>query len=63
VNTLKPSNPRPLLESGHRGKSEKMAFNNSGDQFIAMAKIDSQSRDYDRHCGLVVDNKKQLVAR
>ena len=39
-----------------------MAFVDLGDQFIAMAKVDSQPRDYDRHFGLVVDDK-QAVGR
>jgi len=46
-----------FLEFELRGKSEKMAFIDLGDQFIAMAKVDSQPRDHDRHFGLVVDDK------
>ncbi len=49
-----------FLEFGLRGKSEKMAFIDLGDQFIAMAKVDSQPRDYDRHFGLVVDDKEAV---
>jgi len=51
-----------FLEFELRGKSEKMAFIDLGDQFIAMAKVDSQPRDYDRHFGLVVDDK-EVVGR
>lgn len=46
-----------FLEFSLRGKSETMAFIDLGDQFIAMAKVDSQPRDHDRHFGLVVDDK------
>jgi lactoylglutathione lyase len=49
-----------FLELGLRGKSENMAFIDLGDQFIAMAKVGSQPRDYDRHFGLVVDDKEAV---
>jgi len=40
-----------------RGKSDKMAFIDLGDQFIALSKGRSQPPDDDRHFGLVVDDK------
>lgn len=46
-----------FMEFSLRGKSEKMAFIDLGDQFIAMSKVDQQPRDHDRHFGLVVDDK------
>ena len=47
-----------FLEFTLRGKSDKMAFIDLGDQFIAMAKVDDHTRDHDRHFGLVVDDKE-----
>ena len=49
-----------FLEFTLRGKSEKMAFIDMGDQFIAIAKVEVQQRDNDRHFGLVVDDKKAV---
>ena len=49
-----------FLEFTLRGKSEKMAFIDLGDQFIAMAKVENQPRDNDRHFGLVVDDKETV---
>ena len=49
-----------FLEFSLRGKSETMAFIDLGDQFIAMARVDSQPRDHDRHFGLVVDDKEAV---
>ena len=49
-----------FLEFTLRGKSEKMAFIDLGDQFIAMARVDGQPRDNDRHFGLVVDDKETV---
>ena len=49
-----------FLEFTLRGKSEKMAFIDMGDQFIAIAKVEVQPRDNDRHFGLVVDDKKAV---
>jgi len=46
-----------FLEFGLRGKSEKMAFIDLGDQFIALSKGRTQPPDDDRHFGLVVDDK------
>jgi catechol 2,3-dioxygenase-like lactoylglutathione lyase family enzyme len=49
-----------FLEFSLRGKSEQMAFIDLGDQFIAMAKVEDQPRDHDRHFGLVVDDKEAV---
>ena len=49
-----------FIEFNLRGRSETMAFIDLGDQFIAMAKVDSQPRDHDRHFGLVVDDKEAV---
>ena len=49
-----------FLEFSLRGKSEKMAFIDLGDQFIAMTKVDAQPRDNHRHFGLVVDDKEAV---
>lgn len=51
-----------FLEFKLRGKSETMAFIDLGDQFIALAKVESQPRDHDRHFGLVVDDKDAVRA-
>ena len=51
-----------FIEFNLRGRSETMAFIDLGDQFIAMAKVDSQPRDHDRHFGLVVDDKEAVRA-
>lgn len=52
-----------FLEFSLRGKSETMAFIDLGDQFIALAKVDAQPKDNDRHFGLVVDSKETVGAR
>ena len=49
-----------FLEFKLRGKSEKMAFIDLGDQFIAMARVEDQPSDHDRHFGLVVDDKETV---
>lgn len=51
-----------FLDFKLRGKSETMAFIDLGDQFIALAKVESQPRDHDRHFGLVVDDKDAVRA-
>ena len=45
-----------------RGRSERMAFIDMGDQFIALAAGRSQARDQERHFGLVVDDRTPLRA-
>lgn len=55
-----------LFEFTLRGKSEKAAFIDLGDQFLALQKGRKQAGDDGRHFGLVVDDKeaarKALVA-
>ena len=46
-----------IFEFELRGKSEDMAFIDLGDQFLALQKGRRQSRDENRHFGLVVDDK------
>ncbi|MEO0621902.1 MAG: VOC family protein [Pseudomonadota bacterium] len=46
-----------------RGRSERMAFIDLGDQFLALSKTDTPDRDADRHFGLVVDDREGLRAR
>jgi catechol 2,3-dioxygenase-like lactoylglutathione lyase family enzyme len=49
-----------LFDFELRGRSERMAFIDMGDQFIALAAGRSQPRDDDRHFGLVVDDRAPL---
>ena len=51
-----------LFEFELRGKSETMAFIDLGDQFLALQQGRSQSADYGRHFGLVVDDKEAVRA-
>jgi lactoylglutathione lyase len=51
-----------LFEFKLRGKNDKMAFIDLGDQFIALQKGRKQPADDGRHFGLVVDDK-EAVAR
>ncbi|MGI9523971.1 MAG: VOC family protein [Hyphomicrobiaceae bacterium] len=51
-----------FLDFQLRGKSETMAFIDLGDQFIALSKVDEQSKDHERHFGLVVDDKETVRA-
>jgi len=46
-----------------RGRGEKMAFIDLGDQFIALSAGRRQPTDDDRHFGLVVDDREGLRAR
>ncbi len=46
-----------------RGRGEKMAFIDLGDQFIALSAGRRQPTDSDRHFGLVVDDREGLRAR
>jgi lactoylglutathione lyase len=43
-----------------RGRHERMAFIDLGDQFIALSVSDDVTPDRDRHVGLVVDDKEAL---
>src|SRR6516225_9330816 len=49
-----------LFEFKLRGKNEKMAFIDLGDQFIALQKGREQPADDGRHFGLVVDDKEAV---
>jgi len=49
-----------LFEVRLRGRSATMAFIDMGDQFIALATGRTQSKDADRHFGLVVDDRAPL---
>ena len=52
-----------LFEFSLRSKSEKMAFIDLGDQFLALSKGRRQAPDDDRHFGLVVDDKEAVRQR
>jgi lactoylglutathione lyase len=52
-----------LFEFSLRGRSEKMAFIDMGDQFIALFEARSQRPDEGRHFGLVVDDKEKVTQR
>jgi predicted enzyme related to lactoylglutathione lyase len=43
-----------------RGRSEKMAFIDMGDQFIALFEGQAEHSDAGRHFGLVVDDKEKV---
>jgi catechol 2,3-dioxygenase-like lactoylglutathione lyase family enzyme len=49
-----------LFEVSLRGRSAGMAFIDIGDQFIALSTGRAQSKDTDRHFGLVVDDRAPL---
>jgi catechol 2,3-dioxygenase-like lactoylglutathione lyase family enzyme len=49
-----------LFDFELRGRSERMAFIDMGDQFIALAEGRRQPKDDDRHFGLVVDDRASL---
>jgi len=49
-----------LFEVRLRGRSASMAFIDMGDQFIALATGRTQSKDAERHFGLVVDDRAPL---
>jgi len=51
---------RSLLQVELRGRSEKMAFLDFGDQFLALSEGRSQDSDSHRHFGLVVDDKEAV---
>jgi predicted enzyme related to lactoylglutathione lyase len=52
-----------LFEFSLRGRSEKMAFIDMGDQFIALSEAPIQHQDVGRHFGLVVDDKEKVRQR
>jgi lactoylglutathione lyase len=45
-----------------RGRRQRMAWIDLGDQFIALSAADDVTPDRDRHVGLVVDDKEALRA-
>ena len=49
-----------LFDFSLRGRSETMAFIDMGDQFIALAAGRTQTKDRERHFGLVVDDRAPL---
>ena len=50
-----------FLEFELRGRNDRMAFIDLGDQFIALSKADAHSRDHERHFGFVVDDKQAVA--
>jgi predicted enzyme related to lactoylglutathione lyase len=52
-----------LFEVSLRGRGDKIAFIDIGDQFINLTESASQRRDEDRHFGLVVDDKEKVRHR
>jgi lactoylglutathione lyase len=46
-----------------RGRGKQMAFIDMGDQFLALARGQTQPPDQHRHFGLVVDDKEAVRAR
>lgn len=52
-----------LFDFELRGRSERMAFIDLGDQFLALQKGRAQGPDDGRHFGLVVDDKEAVRAR
>lgn len=53
---------REFLDFELRSKSDKMAFIDLGDQFLALSKGRRQGPDDDRHLGLVVEDKAAVAA-
>ena len=51
-----------IFEVKLRGRHGKMAFIDMGDQFLAIAETNDDSRDGERHFGLVVDNQAKALA-
>jgi len=49
-----------LIQVELRGRSEKMAFLDLGDQFLALSEGRDQTPDSHRHFGLVVDDKEAV---
>ncbi len=45
-----------------RGRRERMAWIDLGDQFLALTESDREQTDSDRHVGLVVDDREALRA-
>lgn len=51
---------RALMQVELRGRSEKMAFLDLGDQFLALSEGRDQDADSHRHFGLVVDDREAV---
>jgi len=51
-----------ILELELRGRSDRMAFVDMGDQFLALSAGRTQPPDEDRHIGLVVDDRPAALA-
>ena len=51
-----------IFEVKLRGRGEKMAFIDLGDQFLAIAATGVEHRDNERHFGLVVDDQAKALA-
>lgn len=49
-----------FLDLELRGRTERSAFLDMGDQFLALSRSDDDSRDRKRHFGLVVDDREQV---
>jgi lactoylglutathione lyase len=45
-----------------RGRSQRMAFIDMGDQFVALSRGRTQPPDVHRHVGIVVDGKEDVLA-
>jgi lactoylglutathione lyase len=52
-----------LFELSLRGRSDKMAFIDIGDQFINLSESRTRDLDKERHFGLVVDDKEKVRRR
>jgi len=51
-----------IFEVKLRGRHGKLAFIDMGDQFLAIAETNDDSRDGERHFGLVVDDQAKALA-
>jgi len=52
-----------LFEFSLRGRGDRMAFIDMGDQFIALFEAGAQPADAERHFGLVVDDREKVRAQ
>ena len=50
-----------IFEVRLRGRHERMAFIDMGDQFLAIAETGAHHRDAERHFGLVVDDQARAL--
>lgn len=49
-----------FLDLELRGRTDRSAFVDMGDQFLALSRSDDDTRDRKRHFGLVVDDKEHV---